>query len=367
MKTSFVLFASIVCTIFITAPENSFAQQTNASNFQWHDARTLTVEGKGWQDTKEFFDRLPARAEQIVRAPVWNLSRDSAGICVRFITDATAISVRWKLRKESMALLHMPASGVSGVDLYVKDGKHWSWLAAGRPDKSLNEKVIVKDLTAKEREYILYLPLYNGVLDLEVGVSTQAKFVAAPVRKEEPVVFYGTSILQGGCASRPGMAYPAILGRRLDWPTINLGFSGNAKSEPEMAKFIAELDAAVFVLDSLPNLQPEEVSRVEPFVKILRASSHPKTPIVLVEHIIYTDGKFVASRQRRYAEANPQLREIYKRLKKSGDKNLYYISAGKLIGDDGEGTVDGTHPTDLGFMRMADAIAPTLKNLLRRE
>jgi lysophospholipase L1-like esterase len=116
-------------------------------------------------------------------------------------------------------------------------------------------------------------------------------------------------------------------------------------------------------LDSLPNLQPSEVERVEPFVKIIRAA-HPKTPIIMVEHVIYPDGQFVEPRHKRYAEGNQNLREIFKRLKKSGDKNLYYISAEKLLGDDGEATVDGTHPTDLGFMRMADAIGPTLRRAL---
>ncbi|MEO5804440.1 MAG: SGNH/GDSL hydrolase family protein [Verrucomicrobiota bacterium] len=353
--------------LVIALPAISFAQPSNGPVLQWRGAQQLAIEGKGWNDTKEFFDRLPARAETIVRPAVWNLSRDSAGICVRFTTDATAISVRWKLRKESLSMPHMAASGVSGVDLYVKEKKHWHWLAAGRPDKTnVNEKIIVKDLTSKEREYILYFPLYNGLLDLEIGVPMDAKMVAAPVRKQKPIVFYGTSILQGACASRPGMAYPAILGRRLDWPTINLGFSGNGKSEPEMANLIAELDAAVFVLDSLPNLPPEQVSeRVEPFIKILRAA-HPTTPIVLVEHIKYPDGILVEPRRRKYEEGNPQLRKIFRRLVKSGDKNLHYISAKKLIGNDGEATVDGTHPTDLGFLRMADAMVPTLANLLRR-
>jgi len=99
---------------------------------QWFDARALTVEGKGWTDTRQFYDRLPARAEGTVRAAVWGLSQDSAGLAVRFVTDATAISARWTLRRERLAMAHMPASGVSGVDLYVRDKGKWHWLGSGR-------------------------------------------------------------------------------------------------------------------------------------------------------------------------------------------------------------------------------------------
>ena len=181
----------------------------------------------------------------------------------------------------------------------------------------------------------------------------------------KPIVFYGTSIVQGGCAARPGMAYPAILGRRFDRPTLNLGFSGNALSEPEMAGFFAELDPAVYVLDPLPNMTPAMVAeRLERFVLILRAA-HPATPIVLVEHVEYAEGDFVESRRERYAGDNAQLREIYRRLVKAGQRKLFYVPATKLIGTDGEATVDGTHPTDLGFVRMADAIEPVLRRALK--
>jgi lysophospholipase L1-like esterase len=178
------------------------------------------------------------------------------------------------------------------------------------------------------------------------------------------VVVYGTSIVQGGCASRTGMAYPAIVGRKLDWPMINLGFSGNGKTEPEMAALLAELDPAVYVLDSLPNLRPAEVGeRVEPFIRVLR-KAHPTTPIVLVENVAYTNAEFVESRRRSYTEKNAALRKIYEKLIAEGDRNLHYIPTAELLGDDGEGTVDGTHPTDLGFLRMSEPLVRVLRPLL---
>jgi lysophospholipase L1-like esterase len=338
------------------------------TNLQWHDARDLPLDGKGWQDTGDYFDRLPARAQKIVRGPVWSLGHDSAGMCARFTTDATEISARWTLRKEQLAMAHMPASGVSGLDLYIREKGKWRWLGSGRPDKfPVNEKTLARNLASKSRDYLLYLPLYNGIEELKIGVPQSAQFAPGPpwANAVKPVVFYGTSILQGGCASRPGMAYPAILGRRLDVPHINLGFSGNAWSEPEVAHFIAELDPSVYVLDPLPNMTDKTVAeRIEPFVKILR-EAHPRTPIILVENVPYPDGDFVQARHDRYSKSNARLREAYERLVKAGDKRLLYIPARKLLGNDGEATVDGTHATDLGFLRMAEAIEPTLRRALK--
>jgi len=345
------------------------AQTTNQdAGLQWTDARTLTVEGKGWQDTKQFYDRWPARAEASLRAAVWGLGQDSAGLAVRFVTDATAISARWTLRRERLAMPHMPASGVSGLDLYVRDRGKWHWLGGGRPDKSpTDQKDLVRNLTPARREYLLYLPLYNGVEELKIGVPSGASLLPAPPRAAglKPVVFYGTSIVQGGCASRPGMAYPAILARRLEREHFNLGFSGSAWSEPEVAQLLAELDPAAYVLDPLPNMKEEWVApRIEHLIKTLRVA-HPKTPIILVENIAYCDADFVAQRRERCAQSNARLRETYERLRRAGDKHLLYVSAKGLLGPDTEGTVDGVHPTDLGFLRMAHAIEPALRRALK--
>jgi hypothetical protein len=347
------------------------AQSTNQdADFQWIDASTLTVEGKGWQDTKHFYDRLPRQAEGTVRAAVWGLSQDSAGLAVRFVTDATAIAARWTLRRDRLAMPHMPASGVSGLDLYIRDKGKWHWLGGGRPDKfPTDQKDLAKGLAPGQREYLLYLPLYNGLEGLKIGIPTNSNISSAPRRAPDfqPVVFYGTSIVQGGCAARPGMAYPAILGRRLDREQINLGFSGNAWSEPELAQLLAELNPSAYVLDPLPNMKEEWVApRISHLVRTLRAA-HPTTPIVLVENIAYADGDFVKLRRDRSTRANARLRETYESLRRGGDKRLFYVSADHLLGSDHEGTVDGTHPTDLGFLRMADAIEPALRRALKSQ
>lgn len=337
------------------------------ASWQWRDVRELGVEGKAWTETKDYFDRLPARAENRVSAAVWNLSHDSAGMVVRFESDAPTLAARWTLRRSTLAMPHMPATGVSGLDLYVKEQGSWHWLANGRPEKPVTEQVLVRGLKPGRREYLVYLPLYNGIEELSLGVPMGAALSSAPPRPAgtKPIVFYGTSIVQGGCAARPGMAYPAILGRRLDRPTINLGFSGSALSEPEVAELFGDLDPVAYVLDPLPNMTAELVAeRLERFVLILRAA-RPNAPIVLVEHLIYPDGMFVEARRQRYVEDNARLRECYDRLVKAGQKRLFLVPAARLVGTDGEATVDGTHPTDLGFVRMADAIEPVLRRALK--
>lgn len=345
---------------------------------RWVDARELTVEGKGWEDTASFYDRLPARAQGVVRDPVWDLSHHSAGLCVRFVTDAPSIAVRWTLISDNLAMTHMPATGVSGVDLYARTltvdeaatlgPGQWRWLGIGQPQRGgTNEAVLASGLPAVRREYLLYLPLYNGVQAVAIGVPASAALepgLPRPADRAKPVVVWGTSIVQGGCASRPGMAYPAILGRYLDRPMINLGFSGNGQLEIEVARLLAELDAAAYVLDCLPNLGPEAVAqRTGPVVETLRAA-HPDTPIILVENITYQGSWIYPEADRGHTAKNVALRQVYTQLQAAGVPHLYYVSGDSLLGEDMEGTVDGTHATDLGFLRMAQALEPVIRQCL---
>jgi len=335
---------------------------------EWHGIRDLLVEGRGWEDTESYYDRLPARARDMVRAEVWALSQCSAGMCTRFVTDASAIHGRWLLRSEQLAMPHMPATGVSGLDLYVRQGPAWRWLAVGQPTQQDNQVALVTDLTHADREYLLYLPLYNGVSSVHVGIPEGAHIkpaAACPAERRRPIVFYGTSITQGGCASRPGMAHTAILGRRLQRPVINLGFSGQGTMDPEIADLLAELDAAVYVLDCLPNMEPDAVrQRVLHTVRRLR-QSRPLTPILLVEDRTYADAFARQERKQRNEASRAALREAHAHLVADGVGALYTLRGGALLGDDGEDTVDGSHPTDLGFMRQASGLEPILAGILR--
>jgi hypothetical protein len=360
--------------LWIAATGGAGAQpqaQPVAPAIRWADIRPLGVEGRGWDDTKHFYDRLPARAEGLVRKPVWDLSQNSAGLCVRFVTDATKIRARWAVTDPWLYLPNITAIGKSGLDLYVRTDQGWHWLAVGQPTAQTNEVTLVENLIPGKREYLLYLPLYNGTKFVELGVPAGAVLEKAPPwgpGERKPIVFYGTSILQGLSASRPGMVHSAILGRRFNWPTINLGFSGNGKMEPEMAGLLAELDPSVYVLDCLPNLVADEIkARVEPFVKQLRAA-HPTVPIVLVEDRTMQDSFLIAGRMEGYhLKDRAELKAAFERLQADGLTNLYYIPGEHLFGDDGEGSVDGSHPTDLGSFRQAAIFAQVLEPLLKAQ
>jgi hypothetical protein len=361
-----VLLCAAAGLAFGADASDTAAPGTN--NVAWSDIRQFGVEGRGWNDVKNFYDRLPAKAEGVVRKPVWDLSHNSAGLCVRFVTDATEIHARWAVTDAWLYQPNATAICVSGLDLYVKMETGWRWLAVGIPKAQTNEVTLIKNLLPGKREYLLYLPLYNGIKSVEVGIPTNGVIEKAPewgTGERKPIVFYGTSILQGLSASRPGMVHSAILQRKFNWPVINLGFSGNGKMEPEMADLLAELDASIFVIDCLPNMVADEIKeRAEPLVKKLRAA-HPTTPIVLVEDRTLQDSFLIQGRMEWYhLKDRAELKAAFDRLQKDGVNNLYYILGEHLFGDDGEGSTDGSHPNDLGFTRQAEIFAKVLAPLL---
>lgn len=357
-------FFLIVCLwIFWQNPVLAQEDQPN-----WVDIKTLQVEGRGWENEADFFGRLPAKAEEMVTSSVWGLSKHTSGMAVRFKTDAVSMKVKWSLTGENLAMPHFAATGVSGVDLYVKtDNGEWHWLAVGQPRQfPENEVTFFGGVAQQEREYLLYLPLYNGIESLYIGLPENAFIKQEESTRQKPIVFYGTSITQGGCASRAGMSATAILGRKLGREMINLGFSGSGKMEPELAHLLAELDPALFFIDCLPNLTVEQVAeRVEPFVKIVR-EKHPLTPIILAEGVTYDNAFFLESRNQKNLQSSKALRAAYENLLQSGVTNLYYQITEGQLGFDGEGTVDGTHPTDLGFWRQAEAYQPLIENVLQK-
>lgn len=331
------------------------------------DAAAFPVIGKGFSDTQSRYERLPAALENQTRKPVWNLSKNSSGLAVRFRTASTAIGARWEVTGD-VTMNHFAPTGIKGLDLYcLKDGK-WQFIKSAQPAGKLSAVVIVQNMTGEEMEYMLYLPLYDGLKSLEIGITKQSE-VKMPVvnspRTGNPVVFYGTSITQGGCANRTGMAYPSILSRMLDRETINLGFSGNGQLDYEVAKAMATIPASCYVIDCLPNVSPEQISdKYVRFLEIIR-EKQPKTPIILVENILYTHMFFDQSLFTLINRKNELLAQIFREQKKSGDKNIYYVKADKLIGNDREATVDGVHLTDLGFLRMAENLYPAIRKRVR--
>lgn len=368
MKFSVILIFYTAFLLNIAYPQNTKEYKT------WNPAldTTKALEGQGWpQEVQKYYDRLPARAEQTVRKEVWNLSKDAAGLAVRFRTNADEIVVKYAVGGR-LQMPHMPATGVSGIDMYARnsDGK-WLWCAGkysfGDTITYRFAGLLTKDQYGNEFEYNLYLPLYNSVKWMEINVPKESVFTPLAVRKEKPVVIYGTSIAQGGCATRPGLGWTSILSRKIDRPVINLGFSGNGRLEKEVISLVSELDASLYVLDCLPNLTgyaaTDVKKRVAESVRELK-SKRPGTPILLTEHDSYTDEEMVPAKKKEYLDVNKALREVFDSLHARGVKNIYYL-AKKEINQDIETMVDGTHPNDIGMMRYAEAYEKAIRTIMK--
>lgn len=353
----------------------SFSQTTQITWWNPVSSKFPVIEGQAWPDqVKNRNDRLPTRAEKLVREQVWDLSTQSAGLMIRFRANSGEIKIRYQVGGK-LSLPHMPSTGVSGVDLYaISNDGEWRWCAAKyafADTITYNFKNIdpVDQNHKLGREYRLFLPLYNNVKWLEIGVPDGARFEALPVRPDKPIVVYGTSIAQGACASRPGMAWTSILSRKMDDPLINLGFSGNGRLEKEVIDMVSEIDAKIFVLDCLPNLVASvKISLVEVKARILNAvrdlrKKHNSTPILLAEHDGYTDEAINSVSRKNYQEVNTVMKEAFAQLKSEGIKDIYLIPK-EDFQQDIETMVDGTHPTDLGMMRYAEAYEKHIRKIL---
>ncbi|PVD51020.1 hypothetical protein DC498_16495 [Terrimonas sp.] len=351
-----------------------FSYSQASHTYKWFDPAQSAfpvIEGRGWQaELKDAYDRFPAKAEQTVRKEVWKLSKNAAGEYIRFTTNASEIVVRY-IVSGGKNFDHMPSTGVSGVDLYVQDNAdNWHWVrAAYKFGDTIEYRYSGFASPAPVKEFRLYLPLYNTPVWLNIGVPETNTFSALPVNKEKPLVLYGTSILQGGCASRPGLAWTNILGRKLNMPIINLGFSGNGRLEQPVIDLINEIDAKLFVLDCQPNLvdkkqypEPELENRIRNSVKSLQ-SKHPATPILLAEHCCgFPAVNLDSASANRYIWTSEVMANTFSKMKKEGVKNIYLLTA-KDIGFDMESTVDGTHPNDIGMMKYAEAYEKAIRKI----
>lgn len=334
----------------------------------YYDASNFPLLGKATAATGARYERFPDSLKNILRAPLWNLSRNSAGMAIRFRSNSTTIAAKWVPLFNSR-MNHMTDTGVKGLDLYcLQENGDWRFVNSARPKGKTNHAIIIKNMRPEEREYMLYLPLYDGLISLSIGVDSLAAInqplIDRPVRKK-PVVFYGTSILQGGCASRPGMAHTNIISRRLNRECINLGFSGNAFLDLEVAEVIAEVEASVFILDFVPNASVMQMKeRMETFYRIIR-NKHPNTPIIFIEDPIFTHTLYDERVAEEVQRKNDTLKEIFNYLKEENERNITLISSKNMLGEDGEATVDGIHFTDLGMMRYADLVCPIIKEAIK--
>jgi lysophospholipase L1-like esterase len=367
---------SLLLFLYAVLYSTTALTQTSPNYVWWSPDQSdfPTIEGQAWpKEVKHPYDRLPATAEKTVRKEVWTLGRQSAGLIIRFKASTDQVIVKYVVEGQH-ALPHMPATGVSGVDLYaINSDGDYLWCGG---KYSFGDTIQYSftmqpndNYHPKGREYRLYLPPFNTVKWLQIGVPKGASFTPLPVRIDKPIAVYGTSIAQGGYASRPGMAWTAIVSRQLDRPLINLGFRGYGQLEKEVVGLLAQIDAKLYVLDCLPNLvgpggiPPEEIrQRILESVRTLR-QKRPETPILLVEHAGYTDALINPERRKLYEETNALLQEAFAQLKTEGVGQLYLLTKSE-INLALDAMVDGTHPSDLGMQQYATAYEKSIRTIL---
>lgn len=347
------------------------------AQYKWEDPTTqdiAIVRGQAFQnELKGTYVRLPDRSQEKVRKPVWDLSRNSAGLSIAFRSNAPEIKVRYVVTG-GFSMPHMPSTGVSGIDMYATDANGRQRWCRGNYAFGDTISFTYKGLTyetdpQKGYEYQLFLPLYNTVKWMNIGVPSESSFRFLPVSQEQPMVIYGTSIAQGACASRSGMAWTNIVNRTLEHPVINLGFSGNGKLEPELFDLLAEIDAKLYIIDCMPNLAGHpscEVIYDRTLAGVKRLREKSQAPILLVEHSGYTNEFSSQSAKESYQVANVELRKAYNALIKEGVKGIYYLTK-EEIGLSMDSMVEGVHPSDLGMQQYADSYIKKIREILHEE
>ena len=330
------------------------------------DARTLRIINRGWDDCHLAFSRLPSSFQSSFNSSAWSCSMHSAGVAVRFATNSRTIGVKYTLWANAH-MNHQAPTGTKGMDLYIlNDGKEWRHVNTIRPEDRKNQEGDFNvNLDGSMHEFMIYLPLYDGVTEMFVKIDEGATITKGNYDAIDPnkrVVMYGTSILQGGCASRTGMSPTAILSRMLNAEVINLAFSGGGKMELTAAQKIATIpNVSAFVVDPVPNCDDIMCRDLTyNFVKTLR-DAHPGVPVIMVEGPMYPYSWHNSYFKSYLPLKNKYFHDNYLKLLEDDPSNLYYVTCENLDGIEDDGTVDGIHLTDLGFKYYADKLYPELK------
>ena len=324
ISKALLLLAMAMCA------QNSFAQDfTSVDTLKFYDALQFRMINKGWNNSETPYFRVPAYLKDSCRTTLYERLRCTSGEGFRFRTNSRCVAARYNLLT-NMHMAHMADTGIKGADLYIwdEDDQKWQFVNCTRP---------VRDYSWKP----------------------------GTPRKGKKFVFYGTSIMQGGCACRPGMVATSILQRDLNIECVNVAISGEGKMDTYMARALAEIpDVEAFIIDPIPNCTKNMCdSLTYGFVNILR-QARPNVPIIMVEGPMYSYAKYSSFYGKYLPQKNYEFHKNYLKLRAENPKNLYYVDCENLWGPDNEGTVDGIHLTDIGFYWYAQKLKPYLKAIM---
>ena len=347
----------------------SVSVSLNAQQTRYHDAAKLTVIGKAIPTSKEF-TRIDTAAYKFNDAVIEEYACHSTGLAVVFATDSPFIKAKWQTSGKN-ASENMTAIAQKGLDLYIRQNGKWVFAGVGRPkmengpDYAAHSGTIVKSMASGRKECLLYLPLYDRLDSLFIGVEDGSYIEPLDNPFRYRIVVKGSSVTHGLAASRPGMTYAARFGRDNGLYCFNIGFSGQSKLQKEYAEYLADIEADAFIFDAISNPSAEIIhERFDEFVDIIRAA-HPDVPLIFMQTERRESRNFDTWREdfeaRKQTAAEQEIRERMK-----SDKHIYFLPSDDFLGDEHIATSDGSHPTDLGFTYMLESISPKILKILRK-
>ena len=331
------------------------------SNFKYVDASTLNIINKIDNDCAPFARINPAKYDARK-----SLGASSTGLAIVFRTDSRAINVKWSTTKKKIGNNSTPILQ-SGLDLYIRDNGKWIFAGAARPSFNSTEHkyTAVKNMAEGTKECLLYLPMNNGVTLLEIGVDKNATIEPMESPFKHKFAFVGSSLTHGFSASRPGATYVARLGRELNAEIANIGLSGQCKLDDYFANIVCENNADAYIFDTFSNSTDKIIEeRLDNFVRRV-ATAHPDKPMIFLQTIKRDIGYFDLDARKRNDNQRAAAEKGMARLCKKY-KNVYFINPGIILGDNHEGTIDGTHLNDLGVQCTIDYLVPKLKKILKK-
>jgi hypothetical protein len=331
----------------------------------------FVITGFPWLEKDKVYRRMPLKPNYEITENVELLSDCTSGGQIRFKTDSNEIHIKVKLAGVAN-MNHMPATGQCGFDCYIRfqSNNELNYCNTTTYDHSKREYQcqLYKNHESILKEVVLNFPLYQGVEEVLIGIKNESSiYEPEKFKYDKKIVFYGTSITQGGCASRPGMSYTNILSRKLDANCINLGFSGSGCGEPALAHIISEIqDVGCLILDYEPNCVSTELFKITlpNFIKIFR-DKHKTIPVLVVSRPPYAQDRFDQEALIARTERCEFQKNLVNCLRENGDSNTHFMDLGEALGENfQECTVDGEHPTDLGFSLIAEKLYPFIKDII---
>lgn len=346
----------------------SFVAMAYAQQLKYVDAAELNIIGKVLPTPKPF-TRVDTDKYHFEDKTIRRYANYSTGLMVVFSTDSRTIAAKWKTSSAN-AGYNMNSIVCKGLDLYIRQDGKWVFAGVGKPSMGKapydnHNGTIVRNMPEGTKECLLYLPLFDRVDALEIGVDENASIVPMENPFRYKIVFKGSSVTHGASASRSGMTYPARFGRDNNFYVCNLGFSGKSKLQKEYARILADTEADAFILDAFSNPLADEINeRFDEFVDIIRAA-HPQTPLIFLQTERRETRNFDMVIEKTEAEKQKAAEEQVKERMKT-DRHIYFITSEDYLGHDHIATADGCHPTDLGFTYMLESISPKILKILRK-